>query len=705
MANGKRGTTYSIRMSVDGAGKATAEIVQIGAKGEKAFKKVEIAAGRATKRMRSFSGAITKARAALPAIAALASAGALAFKALHTQVDAAITKLDEIGKTADKVGLTTDALQGLRFAADQMSISSEAVTSGIGQFIKQMGEARAETGTLTTILGKMDKALLEQVKTAGTVEEGFDLVIGAMAAMENSSDKAALAAAAFGRTAGISMANLVREGATSIEEFTEAAKNAGVVIDEFTIREMEELRSTIDAISAETNRDLTEAFANFGDVVLWVTDKTAAFTRGLGFLLDKMNELDDRSSKNLRFELALLQQELDAINDSIEEFPDLAPITDPENDIAVKNLKDQIQAINDILSERNKIVEESRKIREKEALDQATKEAQDRTELETQKEKDKQTKEGIDLQKKLDDVESRRVTRIRDDTVAKKLNAEQTIRLAQAQSRSQEEFEDLAREIDLENQALKLNIVRTSDAGKAWLESARLQQQAVIILKESQAEAKAEEDARNDALKRQAEIMDEVRSASKSLTDQLVDDLVRGGQGWENYAVIVLKSLKDIIIRQIESNALSGAGAGSGGGGGGLFDFDLGQLGDLIVFSGAGGGDVDVRHGGGVVGSGGRSRSGVDMSMFKNAPRMHNGGLAGDERATVLKVDEEVLTRSDPRHRKNGGGGTVIQNFYDLTGALVTSDVMARIEGIESTFDARAVAAVGDSSGRGGTNF
>jgi lambda family phage tail tape measure protein len=70
-----------------------------------------------------------------------------------------------------------------------------------------------------------------------------------------------------------------------------------------------------------------------------------------------------------------------------------------------------------------------------------------------------------------------------------------------------------------------------------------------------------------------------------------------------------------------------------------------------------------LNHFGGMAGMGGMYRP-VDPSIFIGAPRFHTGKaphLYPGEVAAILKDDEEVLTRDDPRHRWNqrpaGGGG------------------------------------------------
>lgn len=72
---------------------------------------------------------------------------------------------------------------------------------------------------------------------------------------------------------------------------------------------------------------------------------------------------------------------------------------------------------------------------------------------------------------------------------------------------------------------------------------------------------------------------------------------------------------------------------------------------------------VPTKHQGGIAGQGGPRRT-VSPWVFAGAPRFHDGGLPGiraNEVPAILQMGEEVLTRNDPRHAANGGGGNRVR--------------------------------------------
>ena len=81
-----------------------------------------------------------------------AAFGVLAVRALVKFVTHTVKASDAIVKTADAIGISTDKLQELRFAADLSGVSVDKLDKALLGFSKRVGEARAGTGALVTFL-------------------------------------------------------------------------------------------------------------------------------------------------------------------------------------------------------------------------------------------------------------------------------------------------------------------------------------------------------------------------------------------------------------------------------------------------------------------------------------------------------------------------------------------------------------------------
>lgn len=156
---------------------------------------------------------------------------------------------DAIAKTADVAGLGVEALQAYRFAFDRAGVSQEKTDKGLIKFGKTIGELRAGTGTLITLLKKSNPEFLKQLANAENTTDAFDLFIRKLAATENQMDRAALANAGLGRT-GQLMANAVKDGIEPFEKLILLASELGFVLDEETVRKGEIAKDVFTDITA-----------------------------------------------------------------------------------------------------------------------------------------------------------------------------------------------------------------------------------------------------------------------------------------------------------------------------------------------------------------------------------------------------------------------------------------------------------------------
>lgn len=135
---------------------------------------------------------------------------------------------DVLAKTSDRIGISTKELQQWRFVGERSGVAAADMDKSFEGFSKRLGEARAGSGSLFTILKKGNPQLLEQLKAAKGNGDAFDIMMKAMASTNNAQIKAALGTAAFGR-AGMKLINVANNGAEGIEKLKKRSEELGLV--------------------------------------------------------------------------------------------------------------------------------------------------------------------------------------------------------------------------------------------------------------------------------------------------------------------------------------------------------------------------------------------------------------------------------------------------------------------------------------------
>jgi hypothetical protein len=138
-------------------------------------------------------------------------------------------------------------------------------------------------------------------------------------------------------------------------------------------------------------------------------------------------------------------------------------------------------------------------------------------------------------------------------------------------------------------------------------------------------------------------------------TDVITKLAAAGGSATQSLAL--LPSIINLISASSAASAASSAGSGLFSGIAKIFGFGGGKVASDY-------GAAGIFHDGGIVGSPSQVRH-VASAMFQGAQRYHTGGLIGrradglkhGEVPAILLPDEEVLKRSDPRHRHNLAAG------------------------------------------------
>lgn len=251
-------------------------------------------------------------RLAMGAGAITAAIGAVG-GAVYTTTRGFVDWADDIGDSAEALGMSTQALQTWQFAAATVGVGGAKMTASIAKFSKAIMEGGDKTdealGKLTINANRLRKlGLDEQLEV---VAEAFKNYKGA--------DKAALAMKLFWKS-GYQLAGILSKGKDGLDEFRKAGEETGAILDEDGKKKVDEaaaaldmfgiaaigLRNTIAIQFVPTLTRLSKKFTEFirdnrPQIKEWATNfATLIETRvvpALGKFLDKLPGIVDSLSK------------------------------------------------------------------------------------------------------------------------------------------------------------------------------------------------------------------------------------------------------------------------------------------------------------------------------------------------------------------------------------------------------------------------
>lgn len=217
-----------------------------------------------------FMGAASKRVA--PLLAAL-GASAVIGKLKRT-----VAALDNIGKTADKIGLTTDALQELRTIAESAGIAQGSLDSSLERFNKRLGEAQQGGGAASKVLKQLGLDAGDLASMG--LDKALSVTADRIAGLEGPTERAAAAAALFGRE-GVAMVNLMREGSAGMERMRQEARDLGIIIDEDLVRGAEDAQTKLDLMGRVIDAQLNSALIELAPLLVGGATALADMVRGI----------------------------------------------------------------------------------------------------------------------------------------------------------------------------------------------------------------------------------------------------------------------------------------------------------------------------------------------------------------------------------------------------------------------------------------
>jgi hypothetical protein len=194
----------------------------------RAFDKTSKALSTATAGLRKVGGAVLSAKTAIVGLVGAAGFGALIKQGLAAG--------DSLAKTADKIGVTTEALAGMRHAAELTGVSTETMDMALQRFTRRASEAAIGTGEAKGALQELGINAKELVKLP--LDKQMEVVADAMGGLGTQADRVRIAMKLFD-SEGVALVNTLGGGSAALREMIDEAETLGITLDRVETAQIE----------------------------------------------------------------------------------------------------------------------------------------------------------------------------------------------------------------------------------------------------------------------------------------------------------------------------------------------------------------------------------------------------------------------------------------------------------------------------------
>jgi hypothetical protein len=640
-----------------------------------------------------------------------------AFMAADGAAHALAQRAIELRQFSDVTGLSTNSVQALRSEAGKFGLTADEAQTSIQNFTARFNELRLGSGDLLTQIRRINPALADQMAATNDAGQALTLFGQALTKVDDVFQRNALIKAATGKGGLSSSAFLT---GLDVSKVTQGFVDAGKALDENMINKLRQLEIDINRTSAAITKNFASIFApellgaelTFYQSLLaistWMRDfKASPAWDAFAFGLKSLGAVPLFGPAFMALgALAGKSRSPDAANDNSASFDSrfggfsggASSTTLPQFQAA--SLKAQISAMGDAAtySQRLQLAQKELAIAGKDAglsQDQLSKAL--KVLNETSASQQLQARIGAlgDLatvseqvraaQMRLD-LERAKGVQLSDQETAAILRRTQ-VQAESAKLQQQNQFGIFDPTRQAANARAELQTLIDNGTVKNANDYAAAQ---TVIAKRLRDTADAAAVARSNLPQLQQFIndsgnlnkqLDTVATGSlNNLTGALTDitnGTVSASDGFKNLALQVIRSIEQMVIQMtialpIAQALRSTLGGGSILGGGTLTGADAAL--NNAIFPGFGTG-----HTGAIIGSSSSGTSYIHPAYFDNAPRMHAGGMLGqDEVPFIGKRGEEVGWPSQLAAKY--GGGTLKQEItFKIDGAVGKEEISGMI--------------------------
>lgn len=238
--------------------------------------------------------------------------GALSVRELYQQFNSLAKGIDEIAKSSQQIGITTESLSGLQYAASLGGVAAGELNKALSVLAKNGVDAARGTGEAKDAFAAIG-ITAQQLKTLAP-DQLLATIADKFSQYADGANKSAIAQKIFGE-AGVKLIPFLNNGSKGIKELTDEAERLGIVLKSETAAQTEKFNDNMTRISGAV-KGLGLAFADYlfpslaelGDRMADATKQAGLFAgivEGLkgglvGLFTDELAPTEERIAKRLK---------------------------------------------------------------------------------------------------------------------------------------------------------------------------------------------------------------------------------------------------------------------------------------------------------------------------------------------------------------------------------------------------------------------
>lgn len=220
----------------------------------------------------------------------------------------AATWADDLAAAAERIGVTSEALQELRFAADETDIPLATLESGLEALNASLGAFK--TGIGAGRITPVFKALGLTKEDLAGVENARDLLPILADRLGQVSDRATQVQLA--KKLGIQeLLPLLREGSSGINRLAQEGRDLGLVLSNDVVNGLADTSRELERNQQMIDANVTQMQASMAPFFVWATRELAKLAQGIGDIFNGIRNVENRTDRVIQGQIDDLQKRVD----------------------------------------------------------------------------------------------------------------------------------------------------------------------------------------------------------------------------------------------------------------------------------------------------------------------------------------------------------------------------------------------------------